>query len=206
MFSFEFNIYFYGVVLFHSTNILTADVVEVNETTLELGCVRTRQYVTQLNSRFSEVLELNGCKKGTKKDQRICEEKNVKYWIASEICGEDKALYKISNEEERICDCKPGYIYHMDTKMCYKAHLRGPCNEGQVYVLNDDIGQCVMSECINHNEVPFKGNSNGQMIGVDPVTYEIKCISPPDDSKPGIYIPDLPNCPKGNKRDMKNKC
>lgn len=61
----------------YSTKILTADVVEVNETTLELGCVQTRRYPTQLNTRFTEILEMNGCKKGSKKEHKICENKNV---------------------------------------------------------------------------------------------------------------------------------
>lgn len=51
--------------------------MEVNETTLELGCVKTRRLPTQLNTRFTEILEINGCKKGSKKEDRICEKKNV---------------------------------------------------------------------------------------------------------------------------------
>lgn len=60
-----------------STNILTAEVVEVNETTLELGCVKTRRFPTVLNTRFTEILEIHGCKKGSKKEQRICDQKTV---------------------------------------------------------------------------------------------------------------------------------
>lgn len=60
-----------------STGIWTAEVVEVNETTLELGCVKTRVFPTLLHTRFTDILEIHGCKKGSKKEQRICEQDTV---------------------------------------------------------------------------------------------------------------------------------
>lgn len=80
------------------------------------------------------------------------------FWIAPELCGEDKALYKIPNEEERLCDCKSGFIYHEETKLCYQAYLRGPCEEGQIFILKDDEGVCVEGQCKGPNEAVFNEN------------------------------------------------
>ncbi|XP_063709684.1 uncharacterized protein LOC134838143 [Culicoides brevitarsis] len=199
-------------------NIFTAEVVEVNETTLELGCVKTRIFPVQLNTRFTDTFEINGCKKGTKKLQKICEKRNVQFWLAPEMCGENKLLYKLPNEDERHCDCKTGFIYHNETDSCYQAHLQGPCSKGQVFVLENDVGVCKpsTSSCKGPKEVKFNKKcveigstgscTNGAIVGVNAETYEIDCVAPLEESKPGTVLDSVSNCPKGNKRNMENKC
>lgn len=39
--------------------------------------------------------------------------------------------------------------------MCYQAHLRGPCDEGQIFVLENDAGVCIEGTCKGPNELLF---------------------------------------------------
>lgn len=55
-------------------------------------------------------------------------------------------------------------------------------------------------------EEKFHFSTDNAVVGVNPETYEIGCVTPLENSKPGTVISGVTNCPKGNKRDINNQC
>lgn len=55
-------------------------------------------------------------------------------------------------------------------------------------------------------EEKFHCSTDNAVVGANPETYEIGCVTPLENSKPGTVISGVTNCPKGNKRDINNQC
>lgn len=194
----------------------TSDVVQVNETTLEVGCVAQRRYTSPmlgLANRFQEELLGDGCPLGSRrKYDNKCSDKKVRYWPAKTACGENEHIYEGRTRDERICDCKPGFIFYPDTKSCYSAFEQGPCEAGKVLKVNLDTIECIETGCeerkVKYQDECYQLGSKGpcsgnEIVTVNVTSLEISCTEQvlSDNWDNAQSIENISSCPRGGKRE-----
>ncbi|XP_031617858.1 uncharacterized protein LOC116337432 [Contarinia nasturtii] len=104
-------------------------------------------------------------------------------------CKDGEFLYPGDQEDDWVCDCRPGYIYHPSTNKCYAAYTKGPCNDQQFLVLErpNVIPECQYNQC-QDKHVLYKGACHqlntagpcpsqtlGNVLEIDETSLKIGC-------------------------------
>ncbi|CAK1552268.1 unnamed protein product [Leptosia nina] len=135
------------------------------------------------------------------------------------MCGENELYYPGDQEDDWICDCRPGYLYYPEKDSCWPAFRRGPCNDKEHLRLphNSIIPVCVKNPC-NDGFVVWKGtcqrlgstapckiefppavlwvNATTMSLGCVPLNFHIRSEIAYENAK----------CPLGCKRHVQGLC
>uniref|UniRef100_A0A182VZM2 Dimethyladenosine transferase 2, mitochondrial n=1 Tax=Anopheles minimus TaxID=112268 RepID=A0A182VZM2_9DIPT len=107
-------------------------------------------------------------------------------------CAENEILYPGDHENDWVCDCKPTYVYHPQTKQCYQMYTRGYCPSRQIVYIepNGKNPVCLPNQC-QDGEVYFVNKcvelnkehdicvlANIKLVvGINEDTHQLECIN-----------------------------
>ncbi|XP_053679525.1 uncharacterized protein LOC128730500 [Anopheles nili] len=108
-------------------------------------------------------------------------------------CSPNEILYPGDNDNDWVCDCRPGYVYYPQNDSCYALYQQGFCEPGEYVDLARPsmLTKCTKNVCPGKNKVPYKErcvelHRNNRLcpirkriswvIGVNVTTLELDCI------------------------------
>ncbi|CAG9759760.1 unnamed protein product [Ceutorhynchus assimilis] len=134
-------------------------------------------------------------------------------------CAENELLYPAEANDEWICDCGPGFIYHSEKDTCFAALRQGPCNIGQHLILksSQSVPECAQNPCqdgfARYEDKCYElGTPNGPCLpilqgggifDVNVSTLRAECLKGTDP----LSLFSLPSrCTPGSRRDRNGNC
>ncbi|KAJ0173730.1 hypothetical protein K1T71_010879 [Dendrolimus kikuchii] len=137
-------------------------------------------------------------------------------------CPMNELYYPGDQKDDWICDCRPAYLYHPDSDMCWPAYRQGPCQGGFHLILpqNSAIPVCVKNDCTIDSYVMWNGKCEKMntlspcisdftryapmILGVNATTLTIDCI--PLEVKSRFSVDPVTSrsnvCANGSKRNV----
>uniref|UniRef100_A0A9I3CJR1 DUF4789 domain-containing protein n=1 Tax=Anopheles culicifacies TaxID=139723 RepID=A0A9I3CJR1_9DIPT len=107
-------------------------------------------------------------------------------------CAENEILYPGDHENDWVCDCKPTYVYHPQTKQCYQMYTQGYCPSGQIVYIepNGKNPACIPNQCqdgqVYFMDVCAELNKEHKdcvlaniklVVGINEHTHQLECVN-----------------------------
>lgn len=110
-------------------------------------------------------------------------------------CDKNEILYPGDQETDWVCDCKPTFVYHPQSRQCYQLFTQGYCEGSTMLTLPKGAkhAECVLNRChqegadmvefdrtcvkLNDYHQKCQHGMLKQLIGVREDTNELACIN-----------------------------
>jgi len=118
------------------------------------------------------------------------------------MCNENEYFYPGDQNNDWVCDCKPGHIYYPKTDRCYGAYRQGPCRPNEFLMIADGqyVPECIPNRCNKDGLVSFKNGCYSldtpgpcelpelwNVVGVNTNTLALECIRQNKPTDPDIF-------------------